>query len=85
MKLQGELLTKADGENPAVIAGIKKWTEIDRIVKREQERLLAVNAIPKRKFTFEYKPEDWLDMVTSLPELLEEMDIDLAAQKSKNA
>ena len=68
-----------------MIAGIKKWTEIDRIVKREQERLLAANATPKRKFTFEYKPEDWLDMVASLPELLEEMDNDLAAQKSKNA
>ena len=79
IKMQGQLLTAAghNGE-PAPNTNLKQWIETDRIVRREQERMVAVGKIGKRKLAYEFKAEDWLDMLSLLPDIIGELDHDIA-------
>ena len=38
----------------------------------------------KAKYTFEFQNEDWCDMINMLPDILEELDHEIAENKARN-
>ena len=72
----------APGEGPPQ-QEMKRWIEFDKLVRREQQRKVAMGCVEKTKFSFEYTSEDWLKMLNLLPDIAIELDHEITIQKQK--
>ena len=53
--LQQQLLTENRGEGLPT-EDLKKWFEFDKIVRREEQRKVALKVQDKAKYSFEFEP-----------------------------
>ena len=72
-----------DGES-APMQDLKRWIQFDLLIKREEERKVEAGTLAKKRSLYEFKYEDWLEMLQVLPEIADELDYEIATVKSKN-
>ena len=66
------------------MADLKRWIQLDLLIKREEERKLEQGTISKKRNVYEFKYEDWLDMLQLLPDIADELDHEINTVKNKN-
>ena len=81
--MQQQLVKGTAGEEP-VHADMKRWLELDRLIRREETRKVQVGQSQKTKFSFEYTPDDWISLMALLPDVIAELDEDIARAKQEN-
>ena len=83
MQLEMLKLEVGPGEGPPQ-QEMKRWIEFDKLAKREQQRKVASGSSKEKpKFSFEFTPEDWVNMLSLLPDIAIELDLEIKTKKQK--